>query len=80
MYARVLNAEEKRSITQIHKAIEKPGFKLSDKVKQKLMGVFAIVSSIVALALFKADASVAYAFIMMPLGASLIFTKEKVIW
>ena len=27
MYARVLNAEEKRSITQIHKAIEKLGFK-----------------------------------------------------
>ena len=80
MYARVLNTEEKRSINQIHKAIKKPGFKLSDKAKQKLIGIFAIVSSIVALALFKADASVAYAFIMMPLGASLIFTKEKVIW
>ena len=80
MYARVLNAEEKRSITQIHKAIEKPGFKLSDKAKQKLMGAFAVVSSIAALAFFKADASVAYAFIMIPLGASLIFTKEKVIW
>ena len=80
MYARVLNAEEKRSITQIHKAIEKPGFKLSDKAKQKLIGAFAIVSSIVALAFFKTDASVAYAFIMIPLGASLIFTKEKVIW
>ena len=80
MYARVLNAEEKRSITQMHKAIEKPGFKLSDKAKQKLMGVLAVVSSIAALAFFKADASVAYAFIMMPLGASLIFTKEKVIW
>ena len=39
MYARVLNAEEKRSITQIHKTIEKPGFKLSDKAKQKLMGI-----------------------------------------
>ena len=80
MYARVLNAEEKRSITQIHKAIEKLGFKLSDKAKQKMFGVFAIVSSIAALAFFKTDASVAYAFIMMPLGASLIFTKEKVIW
>ena len=80
MYARVLNAEEKRGITQIHKAIKKPGFKLSDKAKQKLMGVFAIASSIAALAFFKADASVAYAFIMIPLGASLIFTKEKVIW
>ena len=80
MYARVLNAEEKRSITKMHKAIEKPEFKLSDKAKQKLMGVFAIVSSIAALAFFKADASVAYAFIMIPLGASLIFTKEKVIW
>ena len=80
MYARVLNAEEKRSITQIHKAIEKPEFKLSDKAKQKLMGVFAVVSSIAALAFFKTDASVAYAFIMIPLGASLIFTKEKVIW
>ena len=80
MYARVLNAEEKRSITQIHKAIKKPGFKLSDKAKQKLIGAFAIVSSIAALAFFKADASVAYAFIMIPLGASLIFTKEKVIW
>ena len=80
MYARVLNAEEKRSITQIHKAIEKPGFKLSDKAKQKLIGAFAIISSIAALAFFKADASVAYAFIMIPLGASLIFTKEKVIW
>lgn len=80
MYARVLNAEEKRSITQIHKAIEKPGFKLSDKAKQKFMGVFAIASSIAALAFFKTDASVAYAFIMIPLGASLIFTKEKVIW
>ena len=80
MYARVLNAEEKRSITQIHKAIEKPGFKLSDKAKQKLMGVLAVVSSIAALAFFKADASVAYAFIMIPLGVSLIFTKEKVIW
>ena len=80
MYARVLNAEEKRSITQIHKAIEKPEFKLSDKAKQKLMGVFAIASSIAALAFFKTDASVAYAFIMIPLGASLIFTKEKVIW
>ena len=80
MYARVLNAEEKRSITQMHKAIEKPGFKLSDKAKQKLIGAFAIVSSIAALAFFKTDASVAYAFIMIPLGASLIFTKEKVIW
>lgn len=80
MYARVLNAEEKRSITQIHKAIEKPGFKLSDKAKQKLIGAFAVVSSIAALAFFKADASVAYAFIMIPIGASLIFTKEKVIW
>ena len=80
MYARVLNAEEKRSITQIHKAIEKPGFKLSDKAKQKLIGTFTIVSSIAALAFFKTDASVAYAFIMIPLGASLIFTKEKVIW
>ena len=80
MYARVLNAEEKRNITQIHKSIEKPEFKLSDKAKQKLIGVFAIVSSIVALAIFKTDASVAYAFIMIPLGASLIFTKEKVIW
>ena len=80
MYARVLNAEEKRSITQIHKAIEKLGFKLSDKAKQKLIGLFAVVSSIVALALFKADASVAYAFIMIPIGALLIFTKEKVIW
>ena len=80
MYARVLNAEEKRSITQIHKAIKKPGFKLSDKAKQKLIGTFAIVSSIAALAFFKADASVTYAFIMIPLGASLIFTKEKVIW
>ena len=80
MYARVLNAEEKRSITQIHKAIKKPGFKLSDKAKQKLIGAFAIVSSIAALAFFKADASVAYAFIMIPIGASLIFTKEKVIW
>ena len=80
MYARVLNAEEKRSITQIHKAIKKPGFKLSDKAKQKLIGAFAIVSSIAALAFFKTDASVAYAFIMIPLGASLIFTKEKVIW
>ena len=80
MYARVLNAEEKRSITQIHKAIEKPEFKLSDKAKQKLIGAFAIVSSIAALAFFKTDASVAYAFIMIPLGASLIFTKEKVIW
>ena len=80
MYARVLNAEEKRSITQIHKAIEKPGFKLSDKAKQKLIGLFAVVSSIVALVFFKANASVVYAFIMIPLGASLIFTKEKVIW
>ena len=80
MYARVLNAEEKRSTTQIHKAIEKPEFKLSDKAKQNLMGVFAIASSIIALTFFKADASVAYAFIMIPLGASLIFTKEKVIW
>ena len=80
MYARVLSAEEKRSITQIHKAIEKLGFKLSDKAKQKLIGLFAVVSSIVALVFFKADASVAYAFIMIPLGASLIFTKEKVIW
>ena len=80
MYARVLNAEEKRSITQIHKVIEKHEFKLSDKAKQKLLGVFAIASSIAALAFFKADASVAYAFIMIPLGASLIFTKEKVIW
>ena len=80
MYARVLNTEEKRSINQIHKAIKKPGFKLSDKAKQKLMGVFAIASSIAALAFFKADASVAYAFIMIPLGVSLIFTKEKVIW
>ena len=80
MYARVLNAEEKRNITQIHKAIEKPGFKLSDKAKQKLIGTFAIVSSIAALAFFKTDASVAYAFIMIPLGASLIFTKEKVVW
>ena len=80
MYARVLNAEEKRSITQIHKAIEKPEFKLSDKTKQKLFGLFAIASSIVALAFFKADASVTYAFIMIPLGASLILTKEKVIW
>ena len=79
MYARVLNAEEKRSITQIHKAIEKPGFKLSDKVKQKLIGAFTITSSIAALAFFKADASVAYAFIMIPIGALLIFTKEKVI-
>ena len=79
MYARVLNAEEKGSITQMHKAIEKPGFKLSDKVKQKLMGVFAIASSIAALAFFKADASVAYAFIMIPLGVLLIFTKERVI-
>ena len=43
MYARVLNAEEKRSITQIHKAIEKLGFKLSDKAKQKLIGLFAVV-------------------------------------
>ena len=80
MYARILNAEEKRSITQMHKAIEKPGFKLSDKAKQKLIGAFAIISSIAALAFFKADASVAYAFIMIPIGALLIFTKEKVIW
>ena len=80
MYARILNAEEKRSITQMHKAIEKPGFKLSDKAKQKLLGLFAIASSIATLAFFKADASVAYAFIMIPIGASLIFTKEKVIW
>ena len=80
MYARVLNAEEKRSITQIHKAIENPRFKLSDKAKQKLLGLFAVVSSIAALAFFKADASVAYAFIMIPIGALLIFTKEKVIW
>ena len=80
MYARVLNAEEKRSITQMHKAIENLGFKLSDKAKQKLIGLFAVVSSIVALAFFKTDASVAYAFIMIPLGASLIFTKERVIW
>ena len=80
MYARVLNAEEKRSITQMHKAIEKPEFKLSDKAKQKLIGIFAVVSSIAALAFFKTDASVAYTFIMIPLGASLIFTKEKVIW
>ena len=80
MYARVLNAEEKRSITQIHKAIEKPGFKLSDKAKQKLIGAFAIVSSIAALAFFKTDASVAYAFIMIPMGLILIGTKEKVIW
>ena len=80
MYARVLNAEEKRSITQMHKAIEKPEFKLSDKAKQKLIGIFAIASSIAALAFFKTDASVAYAFIMIPLGASLIFTKERVIW
>ena len=80
MYAKAISAEEKRNITQIHKAIENPGFKLSDKAKQKLMGVFAIASSIAALAFFKADASVAYAFIMIPLGASLIFTKEKVIW
>ena len=80
MYAKVLNAEEKRSITQMHKAIEKPGFKLSDKAKQKLIGAFAVVSSIAALAFFKADASVAYAFIMIPIGALLIFTKEKVIW
>ena len=80
MYARVLNAEEKRSITQIHKAIEKPGFKLSDKAKQKLMGVFAIASSIAALAFFKTDASVAYAFIMIPMGLILIGTKDKVIW
>ena len=80
MYARALNAEEKRSITQIHKAIEKPGFKLSNKAKQKLIGALAVASSIAALAFFKTDASVAYAFIMIPLGASLIFTKEKVIW
>ena len=80
MYARVLNAEEKRGINQIHKAIENPGFKLSDKAKQKLIGIFVIASSIAALAFFKTDASVAYAFIMIPLGASLIFTKEKVIW
>ena len=80
MYARVLNAEEKRSITQIHKAIEKPGFKLSDKAKQKLMGVFAIASSIAALALIKSDAALAYAFLMIPMGLVLICTKEKVIW
>ena len=80
MYARVLNAEEKRSITQIHKAIKKPGFKLSDKAKQKLMGVFAIVSSIAALALIKSDAALAYAFLMIPMGLVLICTKEKVIW
>ena len=80
MYAKAISAEEKRSITQIHKAIEKPGFKLSDKAKQNLLGPFAVASSIATLAFFKADASVAYAFIMTPLGASLIFTKEKVIW
>ena len=80
MYARVLNAEEKRSITQIHKTIEKPGFKLSDKAKQKLMGVFAIASSIAALALIKSDAALAYAFLMIPMGLILIGTKEKVIW
>ena len=80
MYARVLNAEEKRNITQIRKAIEKPRFKLSDKAKQKLMGAFAVVSSIAALAFFKTDASVTYAFIMIPIGVSLIFIKEKVIW
>ena len=80
MYARVLNAEEKRNITQIHKAIEKPGFKLSDKAKQKLIGTFAIVSSIAALAFFKTDAALAYAFLMIPMGLVLICTKEKVIW
>ena len=56
MYARVLNAEEKRNINQLHKAIEEPGIKLSDKVKQKLFGVFCIVSSVAAITLFKTDA------------------------
>ena len=80
MYARVLNAEEKRSITQMYKAIEKPEFKLSDKVKQKIFGSFCILSSIASLAFFKIDASVAYAFLMIPMGLILIGTKEKVIW
>lgn len=80
MYARVLNAEEKRSITQMHKAIEKPGFKLSDKAKQKLLGAFCIVSSVLALIIAKSDAALAYSLIMIPLGLLLICTKEKVIY
>ena len=80
MYAKAISAEEKRGITQIHKAIEKPGFKLSDKAKQKLMGVLAVASSIAALALIKSDAALAYAFLMIPMGLILIGTKEKVIW
>ena len=80
MYGKVLRAEEKRSVNHLHKAIEEPEIKLSDKAKQKILGALCVISSAAALAITKSDASIAYSLIMIPLGLLLICTKEKVIY
>ena len=80
MYARQINSEESNTIREIGNALNQQKPDRSYKAKQKIFGAFCILSSIAALTFFKVDASVAYAFIMTPLGASLILTKEKVIW
>ena len=80
MYARQINSEESNAIREISNALNTRKQDHTYKLKQKLLGAFCVVSSIVALAVSKSEASVAYAIMMIPLGLLLIFTKEKVIW
>ena len=80
MYTRQINSEELHTIREISNALDSQKFSRSYKVKQKLLGTFCIISSVLALILTKSDVSITYSFIMIPIGLLLICTREKVIY
>ena len=80
MYARQITSEENYTLAEAKRIInaERKAKResLLYKAKQKLLGVVSIGISI-ALPLLLGDATIS--LIMLPLGAYLLFTKEKVI-
>ena len=84
MYARQITSEETYTLSETKRIInaERQAKRESSiyKVKQKLLGTFCIISSVLALILTKSDVSITYSFIMIPIGLLLICTREKVIY
>ena len=80
MYARQITSEEKYTLEEAKYIIEAEQKEKKEiflyKAKQKLLGVVSIGISI-ASPLLLGDATIS--LIMLPLGAYLLFTKEKVI-
>ena len=81
MYAKKITSEETYTLAEAKRIInaerQEKRELLIYKVKQKLLGLLAITTSIASPLLLDGDATIS--LIMLPLGIYVLFTKKKVI-